>query len=537
MANQSTPFDLTNEHLAQLCAINRFAVPVNGVIFFGLRGLLPEDPRDHEFRGSQRLAIAKVDYVHPRCTLGQWNRTEGVLAVFPASTVPALHLFRKKIVDNGRGANQLMTGYYRHGYLQGVHKRGAPTGHEAFRQQGTVPVRRTADDEDYDVDDRVEFGSPMDNLHAAWVSSVTAEKYSSLGCQVVVGKPDSDRHRGNSGPWKAFKEFAYGITQKQFPYVLLQGRDAQRIASNASEKELTRLRFGSSGELVTAVQEALKKSGHDLDVDGKFGNGTLTELMEFQLTEVGPRSDDGIVGPRTAEALGLLDIWPGKRSSRRPHKSQESESAAVTDWPTVPIGQRRVHLMELLTTRYEYPVEAAAGIVGNLEIESGVIPSRLEGSSPKEPMRAPDLQGNTRTWSPEEIMNRIPREQGPRLAGVGLAQWTAKNRRRRLFEHRFEGAQPGAAIVFNMEAQVDYLVHELKMRFGTLDSLLRKRSVTVDEAAAEVVYDFERPGSVLKKVDGKVQRRSRDDPKVQKVFTERQKPAHAALADFREAHP
>ena len=134
-------------------------------------------------------------------------------------------------------------------------------------------------------------------------------------------------------------------------------------------------------------------------------------------------------------------------------------------------------------------------------------------------------------------MNRIPRERGPRLAGVGLAQWTAKDRRRGLFEHRFEGAQPGAAIVFNMEAQVDYLVHELKMSFGTLDSLLRKPSVTVDEAAAEVVYDFERPGSVLKKVDGKAQRRSRDDPKVQKVFTERRKPAHTALVDFREAHP
>jgi hypothetical protein len=60
-----------------------------------------------------------------------------------------------------------MTGYYSD-YRRGKHKAGSETGHDAFRQVEGRPIRRTADDFDYDNDDRVEFSNPFDNLHAAW---------------------------------------------------------------------------------------------------------------------------------------------------------------------------------------------------------------------------------------------------------------------------------------------------------------------------------------------------------------------------------
>ena len=521
-------FSLRNKHLTRLCAFNHFAVPTTGLIFFGFRGLTPADPVDHEFRPAQGVSVVKVDYIHPRCTLVQWDRDSGTLAVFPGSTVPALHLFAPRIVDSGRGANQLMTGYYRDGYSEGVHRRGTSTGHEAFRQEDRVPVRRTADDEDYDVDDRVEFGRPFDNLHAAWVDSATSSRYSSLGCQVVVGRPDSERHSGNTGPWKAFKEFAYTHPQTRFPYVLLPGSHAARIAAGASAKDLTRLRFGSSGALVKVVQQTLNRFGHGLEPDGKFGINTMRAVMDFQLAQVGPRSDDAIVGSRTAEALVVLGEWPGRRASHRPQPA----TPGALDWTTVSLSERRVHVTRLLTKRYGYPVESAVGLVGNFEVESGIIPNRLESSSPSEPMRSRDNKRDLQNWTPEQVMNRVPGESGPARAGVGLAQWTSAGRRRGLFAHEFDGRPAGVGILFDLDAQVDYAVHELRSAYGALNSLLREPETTVEEAAAEVVYDYERPGSVLETIDGRTVRRSRDDPKVLAVFEERSSRARAALADF-----
>jgi hypothetical protein len=528
-------FAITASDLEQLCAFNLFPVPDDRWIFFGMRGLTPADPTDHTFRASQSVRIATVDYVHPRCTIGQWDRVNGQLALYPGSTVPAMHLFKPKIVDNGRGANQLMTGYYRKGYKQGVHRANTETGHEAFRQQGTVPHRRTADDADYDEDDRVEIGSPMDNLHAAWVDSVGSAKYSSLGCQVVVGKPDSRRHPGDTGPWKVFKQRAYELDQSQFPYLLMRGRDIERVAQGMTAEDLTRLRFGSEGHLVERVQEALATFGHHTGADGKFGKETLGCLLAFQEAEVGPRSDDGIVGSKTAEALGILHEWPGKRAGRRPRRSDGANRSAARDWPSVSIEERQVYVMDLLVDQHGLTPEAAAGVVGNLEVESGIIPNRLERSTSSEPMSAPDIHGNKRHWSAEEIMNRIPGKTGPGFAGVGLAQWTADSRRKALFKHKLGDIGPGIAVLFDMDVQVDFLVKELDTRKGSLGPKFRTKSTSVDEAAADFVYEFERPASVLKKIDGVWHRRERDDPQVIATFKKRQEPAHRALAAFTAA--
>ena len=50
-------------------------------------------------------------------------------------------------------------------------------------------------------------------------------------------------------------------------------------------------------------------------------------------------------------------------------------------WAYVSRSDRMLHAMELLVDTYHYPVNGAAGIVGNLMGESGLIPSRVEGSA------------------------------------------------------------------------------------------------------------------------------------------------------------
>jgi hypothetical protein len=65
---------------------------------------------------------------------------------------------------------------------------------------------------------------------------VNHDEYASAACQVIVGYPKCARRedKPDVGPWKIFKENAYGLSQESFPYVLLDGLDAQAVAQNGS---------------------------------------------------------------------------------------------------------------------------------------------------------------------------------------------------------------------------------------------------------------------------------------------------------------
>lgn len=301
-------FELKANDLMAYWKLNHFPVPTDKWVFFGLRGCLPLNDVDHGFDKAHDVEITEVDYTHPRCTIGQWNPGNGI-ALFPGSTVPHRRHVVSALGTEGAGANQLLTGYYKD-YRKGRHKGSAPTGHRAFRQDNQLPVRRTADDRDYDQDDRVEYTTPYDNLHAAWCMGVDSDRYASAGCQVIVGFPKCQKREGkpDCGPWLSFKANAYGIGQKSFPYVLLNGRELQRFTRNGTRTG-QRLRYGSKGAVVKSAQKSFKKSGfYEGKIDGDFGKRTLFATLHFQEAEFGPSADDGIIGPQTASALGIE--WP-----------------------------------------------------------------------------------------------------------------------------------------------------------------------------------------------------------------------------------
>lgn len=303
-------FTLTDKNLRRICEVNNFIIPSDKMIFFGLRGLLPVDLENHTFKDKHDLELFDVNYLNPRCTLGQWLPKEKEFAVFPGSTVPHQNYVSKSVSKSGQGANQLMTGFYSD-YRKGVHKAGSSTGHDAFRQVSAHPIRRTSDDLDFDNDDRVEYENPNDNIHAGWCMGVNSTQYASAGCQVLVGYPQCQK-RGQqqaTGPWKIFKKNAYDLAQKSFGYILLDGREPYRIVSAGSSKVSARLRFGSQGDLVNKLQKALKSKGfYEGDIDDEFGNRTLRAVLQFQTSSFGPNADDGIVGPQTASALKIN--WP-----------------------------------------------------------------------------------------------------------------------------------------------------------------------------------------------------------------------------------
>src|SRR5580765_845245 len=69
----------------------------------------------------------------------------------------------------------------------------------------------------------------------------------------------------------------------------------------------TMLKLNSSGPDVTALQQALQTAGFSPGaIDGSFGLGTEAAVIAFQRSKgIGA---DGVVGPKTATALGLASI-------------------------------------------------------------------------------------------------------------------------------------------------------------------------------------------------------------------------------------
>jgi len=301
---------LLEEHLRRLCALNHFLIPDQPLVFFGLRGAIPVNDENHEFDSARSLSIAEVDYLHPRCTIGQWRPAERTLAVFPGSTVPHLKYVRSAQAAGGQGANQLMTGFYAD-YRKGIHKAGSSTAHKAFRQTAEHPIRRTSDDLDYDMEDPAEVENPYDNLHAAWCADVGADDFSSAGCQVVVGYPQCEKleNRPDSGPWAKFNKNAYELDTDRFNYLLLDARDLAKLADPNTTSLSVRLRFGSQGDLVREVQSALREKGfYEGKLDGDFGPRTFRAIRAFQIYSFGQNGADGVVGPSTGLVLGIE--WP-----------------------------------------------------------------------------------------------------------------------------------------------------------------------------------------------------------------------------------
>ncbi|MEO1731766.1 MAG: phage tail tip lysozyme [Pseudomonadota bacterium] len=213
-----------------------------------------------------------------------------------------------------------------------------------------------------------------------------------------------------------------------------------------------------------------------------------------------------------------------------------SKVGALLDWPQISLDQRRVYVMSKLVTTYGYSREAAAGIVGNLEAESGVMPERVEGSGRATPRYSRDWNGRRVRHTAADIQNRSRRARtGPRRPGIGLAQWTSGNRRRGMYAFAHVGIAPGEFIIYFMDHQIAYLVHELATSYRRLDRQLRRPGVSVDDASDGMIYDFERPGSILEpdpNRPGRKRRRPRSDPQVQEKLRERRQRSHRALRAY-----
>ncbi len=98
------------------------------------------------------------------------------------------------------------------------------------------------------------------------------------------------------------------------------------------------LRKGASGDAARRLQARLQELGFPPGrIDGDFGPGTEAAVMAFQRSEGLP--PDGVVGPRTAVALGLADVDPSTSVFPAVTVPVVSEM-----FPGAPLGHIKQHL-------------------------------------------------------------------------------------------------------------------------------------------------------------------------------------------------
>ena len=136
----------------------------------------------------------------------------------------------------------------------------------------------------------------------------------------------------------------------------------------------------------------------------------------------------------------------------------------------------------------------AAGLMGNLRAESGVIPNRVEILCLKR------LREHGRTYSDQsytaavdsgaitksEFLHPIPGKQ----YGYGLAQWTSPNRKAGLYDL----AQSKGTSIGDLDTQLEYLVMELKTSYKPVYSVLISTN-SVQAASDTVLTHFEQPAN------------------------------------------
>lgn len=126
-----------------------------------------------------------------------------------------------------------------------------------------------------------------------------------------------------------------------------------------------------------------------------------------------------------------------------------------------------------------------AGLMGNLQAESGLYPDRVQGDIPySEYSQNYTAQVDSGAISEYDFVHN-----GPGGGGYGLAQWTYYTRKQALYNMYRSG---GYSSIGSINLACDYLWYELQNSYtGVLNVL--KTATTVRQASDSVLLDFERP--------------------------------------------
>lgn len=126
-----------------------------------------------------------------------------------------------------------------------------------------------------------------------------------------------------------------------------------------------------------------------------------------------------------------------------------------------------------------------AGLMGNLQAESGLYPDRVQGDIP--------YSSYSKTYTANVDKGLVAEydfvNNGPNGGGYGLAQWTHPSRKQALYNMYKER---GYTSIGSIGLACEYLWYELQYTFpSVLNTLINATSVR--EASDTVLHDFENP--------------------------------------------
>lgn len=135
-----------------------------------------------------------------------------------------------------------------------------------------------------------------------------------------------------------------------------------------------------------------------------------------------------------------------------------------------------------------------AGLMANLQAESGLCPYRLQGDFSTG--YSTSIEYTAKVDSGAISKNDFV-HNGPNGGGYGLAQWTFYTRKQALYEKWKSG---GYSSIGSIELACDFLWYELENSFPGVLSVL-KRATSIREASDVVLHDFEDPADQSEEVE------------------------------------
>lgn len=230
----------------------------------------------------------------------------------------------------------------------------------------------------------------------------------------------------------------------------------QVLAGKWGNGEERRLRLANAGYDVAKVQAKVNEMLNNkpsIDeiarqvLDGKWGNGTERKR---RLTEAG--HDYSLVQNRVNALIRERD---------------EVKDIPLYIWTAL-----------YAEIKNEYGV---AGLMGNLQAESGLKPNNMQNSYEKR-------LGFTDDTYTVAVDTNAYGNFGTDKVGYGLAQWSSDGRKQGLYAF----AKQRNVSISDVKMQVDYLIKELKTSYKNVLETL-KNAMSVQEASDIVLTKFERP--------------------------------------------
>jgi hypothetical protein len=307
----STIFLLNADAIELLIKANEFT-PLPGKLVFALRGAALAGTNKLENASEIHIIDQRPDHRRFRCVIGVLDRSTKTLSAYQASTVPNAAYVYKCYAMAKAGTplanltgNILPTGCYT--YTVGTHHRGTnreiPTVlrlAQSATDASPVVVLRSINDTIYDRFDVFITTIPADNVHPGQM----AQGFSSAGCLTIPGFYKNGQH---TGLWSDFRDalgIGPGSNGTHYSLMLVTGLDAalasQVKAGNRAFAEIARLRHGSAGPRVAALQAEL---GVKAQASPQIGPSTRQALVSRQIAKLG--WSDGIYSPAMDQLLGL----------------------------------------------------------------------------------------------------------------------------------------------------------------------------------------------------------------------------------------